>query len=284
MKKKKSRYIDEKVFLGSHTSSVQVISDVVVNPTFSTYEAEEDMNKLSLDYFLDLKKSFDDGDSTLEVQNIEAIINKNLYFKKRRFYHFVKRIFDIFSSLIMIILLSPILLFIALLIKIDSKGPVFYKHKRLGKKGKTFKMLKFRSMRQDDRPLEEQLTPEQYREFIKEFKLDNDPRITKVGKFLRKTSLDELPQLFNILGGSMSFVGPRPIIDKELDKYGQTVDVLLCVKPGLTSYWASHGRSNVDYDERVNMELYYVKHRSFWFDFKILVATFVQVLKRKGAK
>jgi len=222
--------------------------------------------------------------ATIETQKIEATVYAKRYHKRKPIYVFVKRLFDFFSSLIALILLSPLLIIIAFLIKVTSRGPIFYKHKRIGKKGKSFKLIKFRTMRYDPRPIEQQLTKEQLEQFYTEFKIDDDPRITKIGKLLRKTSLDELPQLFNILIGQMSIVGPRPILDIETEKYGLTRNVLLSVKPGLTSYWACHGRSDVDYQERINMELYYIKHRSWWMDIKIIFLTFVKVFKREGAK
>ena len=222
--------------------------------------------------------------ATIETQKIEATIYAKNYHKRKPIYVFIKRLFDFFMSLFSLIILSPLLLILAFLVKVTSKGPVFYKHRRIGKKGKTFKLIKFRTMRYDTRPIEQQLTKEQLDQFYTEFKIDNDPRITAVGKFLRKTSLDELPQLFNILVGQMSLVGPRPILDIETEKYGLTRNVLLSIKPGLTSYWACHGRSNIDYQERINMELYYIKHRSIWMDIKIIFLTFIKVFKREGAR
>lgn len=222
--------------------------------------------------------------STLEIQKIQATVNRDYYFRKKPVFGFFKRFFDILNSFIAIVLLSPLLLVLSLLVKLTSKGPVFYKHRRVGKNGKIFGMLKFRSMKWDPRPIEQKLNPEQLKQYYTEFKVDNDPRITKIGKFLRKTSLDELPQLFDIFAGKMSFVGPRPVTEIETEKYGLTRDILLSVRPGLTSYWASHGRSNVDYQERVNMELYYIKHRSLWMDFKIICKTAVGVFKREGAE
>ena len=222
--------------------------------------------------------------ATIETQKIEATIYAKNYHKRKPIYVFIKRLFDFFMSLFSLIILSPLLLILAFLVKVTSKGPVFYKHRRIGKKGKTFKLIKFRTMRYDTRPIEQQLTKEQLDQFYTEFKIDNHPRITAVGKFLRKTSLDELPQLFNILVGQMSLVGPRPILDIETKKYGLTRNVLLSVKPGLTSYWACHGRSNIDYQERINMELYYIKHRSIWMDIKIILLTFIKVFKREGAR
>lgn len=222
--------------------------------------------------------------NTLEMQKIEATCNSSIYFKKKPIFSFFKRFFDILLSFLAIVILSPLLIVLAILVKTTSKGPVFYKHKRIGRKGKPFYMLKFRTMKNDNRPIEQQLSKEQIEQFYREFKVDNDPRITKMGKFLRKTSLDELPQLFNIFVGQMSIVGPRPIIDIETGKYGLTKNVLLSVRPGLTSYWACHGRSSVDYTERVNMELYYIKHKSLWMDIKIIFLTAFKVFKRDGAK
>ncbi|MCI1734735.1 MAG: sugar transferase [Bacilli bacterium] len=230
------------------------------------------------------KPQTDEEVLTLEMQKIEATVDTSLYLKKKPVFSFFKRFFDILLSLEAILILSPLLIIIAFLVKITSRGPIFYKHRRIGKKGKAFNMLKFRTMKWDRRPIEEQLSPEQLKQFYSEFKVDNDPRITKFGKFLRKTSLDELPQLFNIFIGQMSIVGPRPIIDIESEKYGLTRDVLLSVRPGLTSYWACHGRSNVNYTERVNMELYYIKHRSLWLDIKLIARTALKVFKREGAE
>jgi lipopolysaccharide/colanic/teichoic acid biosynthesis glycosyltransferase len=225
-----------------------------------------------------------EGQDTLEIQKIEATVDQAYYFRKKPVYSFFKRFFDLFNSTLAILVLSPLLLILSLLVKCTSRGPVFYKHRRMGKNGKPFNMLKFRTMKWDNRPIEKQLSPEQLKQYQEEFKVDDDPRITKLGRFLRKTSLDELPQLFNIFIGQMSVVGPRPILGIETSKYGLTRKVLLSVRPGLTSYWACHGRSNVDYQERINMELYYIKHRSLWLDFKIICRTAVKVFKREGSK
>lgn len=226
----------------------------------------------------------DSIDRTLERQKIEATNDATIYLKRKPVYSFFKRFFDIFLSGLAILVFSPLLLLLALLVKCTSKGPILYRHKRIGKKGKPFYRLKFRTRKWDTRPITEQLNAEQLKQFYTEFKVDNDPRITKVGKVLRKTSLDELPQLFNIFIGQRSIVGPRPIINIESERYGLTRGILLSVRPGLTSYWACHGRSNVDYTERVNRELYYIKHRSFWLDVKLICRTFIKVFKRDGAK
>ncbi|MCR4898724.1 MAG: sugar transferase [Acholeplasmatales bacterium] len=206
-------------------------------------------------------------------------------YKRKPFYSILKRSFDIFSSLLAIILFSWLFIILALLVGLTSKGPIFYGHKRIGKNGKEFTVWKFRSMKMDNRPIEEVLTPEQLEEYRRDFKVTNDPRVTKVGKFLRKTSLDELPQLFNILVGQMSVIGWRPIVQEELDRYSQEEqELLLRVRPGLTGYWACHGRSNTTYSERIKFELYYSYKRNAWLDIRILYHTIIGVFKQDGAR
>lgn len=199
-------------------------------------------------------------------------------------YDFIKRIIDIVCSLLGIILLSPFFIIISIIIKTTSKGPVFFVHKRVGKNGKEIGIYKFRSMVVNAEQLLDTLTEEQKEEFRRNFKLENDPRITKVGNILRKTSLDELPQLFNILKGDISIIGPRPVVEAEIKFYGNYKDLLLSVKPGLTGFWAANGRSDTSYKRRRAMEIYYVKNRSLLFDFKIFFKTFVSVFKGEGAK
>ncbi|RQN13720.1 sugar transferase [Clostridium perfringens] len=191
--------------------------------------------------------------------------------------------FDFISSLIGLIIFLPILIIISVAIKLDSKGPIVFGHIRIGKNGQEIKVYKFRSMVQNAQEVFNNFTPEQKAEFNKNFKLENDPRITRVGSFLRKTSLDELPQLWNIIKGDMSVVGPRPIVKKEIIKYGDSFGKVFSVKPGLTGYWQANGRSDTTYDERVDMDLYYVDNRSLGLDFKILIQTFVSVIKKEGA-
>ncbi len=204
----------------------------------------------------------------------------------RHFYNFIKRMFDIIVSGISIVLLLPVIIIIALCIKFDSKGPVFYKHKRIGKNGNYIYLYKFRSMYTDSKERLDELLkdPEIRSEWEENFKLANDPRITKMGNFLRKTSLDELPQLLNIINGDMSIVGPRPIIDGEIEKYGDLKDYFLSVTPGLTGWWACNGRSCTSYDDRKRLELYYVDKCCFRLDLKIIWKTFVAVIKKDGAK
>ena len=148
-------------------------------------------------------------------------------------------------------------------------------------------IYKFRSMTNKYKTFDEfyqTLSDEQKQEWDENFKLENDPRITKIGNFLRKTSLDELPQIINILKGDMSIIGPRPIIDGEIEKYGDQKAKFLSVKPGLTGYWAANGRSDTDYDERISLELYYIDHCSLLLDIKIFFKTILSVLKKEGAK
>lgn len=204
--------------------------------------------------------------------------------KHRYIYRFIKRVFDMISSLLLFIVISPLLLIVAISIKIDSKGPVLFKHKRIGYHGKEIYLYKFRSMVVNAEDLIKSFTPDQQREWKENYKLENDPRVTRVGKFIRKTSIDELPQLLNIIGGSLSVVGPRPVIGEELDKYGNNKEKLLSVKPGLTGYWASHGRSNTSYDERMSMELYYVDNASIALDIRILFKTVISVFRKEGAR
>ncbi|MBR4496126.1 MAG: sugar transferase [Acholeplasmatales bacterium] len=205
-------------------------------------------------------------------------------FKRKPFYSFIKRIADIVLSSLVLICFSWLYLILWLLVKLTSKGPAFYGHVRVGKNGKHFKVWKFRSMKIDNRPLEEIFTKEQMEEYKRDFKVTNDPRITKIGKFLRKTSLDELPQFWNVFIGQMSFVGFRPILDEEYEKYGNNKELLTKLRPGITGYWASHGRSLTSYDDRIKMELYYSVKFSFWLDIRIVWHTFISVLKSEGAK
>ena len=199
-------------------------------------------------------------------------------------YRIVKRILSILCSVISIIVLSPLFIIISLAVKISSKGSVFFIHERIGFQGKKFKLIKFRTMVDNAEDMIAAFTPEQKKEWEENFKLKDDPSITKIGKFLRKTSLDELPQLINILKGDMSFVGPRPIVEDELSWYGDNKEKLLSVKPGLTGWWAVNGRSDVPYPERCDFELYYVDRVSFGFDLLILVKTLGAIVRKDGAR
>lgn len=199
-------------------------------------------------------------------------------------YRGIKRILNLLCSFVGVIVLSPFFLIISLLIKVTSKGPVFFVHERVGLNGKKFKLIKFRTMVNNAEEMIASFSPEQKKEWEENYKLKDDPRITKIGKFLRRTSLDELPQLINILKGDMSIVGPRPVVDEELNWYGDKKDKLLSVKPGLTGWWAVNGRSNVPYPERCDLELYYVDHISFALDAKIILKTLGAIIKKDGAR
>ena len=202
-------------------------------------------------------------------------------------YRFFKRAFDIFASFIALILLSPVFLVLAILVKCSDGGKVFYKHKRVGVNGKEICITKFRSMKKDADKLFHLLTPEQLEQYKREFKIDNDPRITKIGNFLRKTSLDELPQIWDIFVGKISIVGVRPLMVKEIvQKYGENTGKLLSIKPGMVGWWAANGRSNCTYEsgKRQELELYYVEHCSIGLDIKVIFKTIFGVLKRDGAK
>nr|AKJ75317.1 wbaP undecaprenolphosphate Gal-1-P transferase [Klebsiella pneumoniae] len=197
----------------------------------------------------------------------------------------IKRTFDIIGSLGIIIILSPLLIYISNKVKKDG-GPSIYGHERIGKGGKPFKCLKFRSMIVNSNEVLSRVLetdPEAKKEWDLTFKLKKDPRITKIGAILRRTSLDELPQLFNVLRGEMSLVGPRPIIRAELERYNDEVDYYLLSKPGMTGLWQVSGRSDVDYETRVYLDAWYVKNWSMWNDIAILFKTIGVVLKKDGA-
>lgn len=203
---------------------------------------------------------------------------------KRSVYRFFKRVLDIFVSLVGLVVGFLPMLIIYILIKVETPGPGIYLHHRIGKNRKPLPLLKFRSMYVNADEMMEQFTPEQKAEWEKNFKLDHDPRITKVGRFLRRTSLDELPQLVNVLKGELSIVGPRPVVKEELERYGENQDKFLSVTPGLTGYWQAYARSNCTYEERMDMELHYVENAGFWWDIKIMFATVGATIRGRGAK
>ena len=215
------------------------------------------------------------------LENTE-VSNENIL-KRQSPYRYIKRFMDVILATIALVVLSPIFLIIAIAIKIESKGPVFFKHARIGKNGKIIKLYKFRSMVMNAEKLIKSFTPEQMKEYKENYKLTNDPRITKIGKFLRKTSLDELPQLLNIIKGDLSIIGPRPVITDELKKYGTNTEKFLSVTPGLTGYWAANGRSCTTYEQRMQMELYYIDNLSLKMDVKVFFKTIEAVIKREGA-
>lgn len=213
----------------------------------------------------------------LPAKGYREILGKNIPYK------FVKRTTDVVLSSVAMVALLPVFAVIAIAIKIESKGPVFFKHTRIGKDGKIIKIYKFRSMVDNAEDLIKNFTPEQMKEYKENYKLSNDPRITKVGKFLRKTSLDELPQLINIMKGDLSIIGPRPVVAEELKKYGPNIEKFLSATPGLTGYWAANGRSCTSYEQRMQMELFYIDNVSLKMDLKVFFKTIGAVLNRRGA-
>ena len=201
-----------------------------------------------------------------------------------------KRVFDILFSLMALLLGLPFFIVIAFLIKFSSKGPIFYCSSRLGHKGRLFKFWKFRSMYCDaDSRLQHLLKqqPELNREWQKFFKLKNDPRLTYLGRLIRKTSLDELPQFWNVLKGDLSIVGPRPYLPREEKRIkeliGSNIDVLLSVKPGLTGIWQTSGSSALSFEKRIELDLSYVRTRSFLLDIQLIVKTIPEMISSKGA-
>lgn len=201
-------------------------------------------------------------------------------------YLVIKRFFDIVVSLCALVFVVPLTLVIWLIDSFgENKGPVFYKQRRIGKDHRPFYIYKYRSMIVDaDKKLNEDKAL--YALYVKNsYKLppNKDPRITGFGRFLRKSSVDELPQFFNILKGDMSLIGPRPVVEEELAQYGDRVDKFLSVTPGAMGYWQASGRSTVHYPERCDLELYYVDHASLWFDIKILFRNIISIFKTEGA-
>lgn len=201
-------------------------------------------------------------------------------------YHLAKRILDFVLGSLALVFFLPLLLGVSYSIKKENRqAPIFFKQKRMGLKGKEFKIYKFRTMRQNaERVLEE--NPVLYQEFKAngyKFEDGKDPRITQIGHFLRRTSLDELPQFLNVVNGSMSLVGPRPVVAKELEEYGTHKELFLSVKPGITGLWQVSGRSTIGYPERCALELKYAEQASFVFDLVILAKTVRSVLKKEGA-
>jgi exopolysaccharide biosynthesis polyprenyl glycosylphosphotransferase len=203
-----------------------------------------------------------------------AVVSSTLLFK---------RLFDIAASAAFLLAFSPLFLLIAALIKLEDRGPVFFPQKRVGKFGREFKMWKFRSMCLDaEAKMKELLAKNQHAEGVT-FKIKDDPRITKTGKWLRKFSLDELPQFFNVLAGDMSLVGPRPPVPREVALYTLADRRRLLVAPGITCFWQIGGRSEIDFSGQVQLDVRYIESQSFWLDIKILLKTVPAVLNGKGA-
>ncbi|WP_133014385.1 sugar transferase [Clostridium cuniculi] len=187
-------------------------------------------------------------------------------------YEAIKRLIDVVCSFMGVLVLSPLFIIIAIIIKTTSKGPVFFSQKRVGKNGKEFNMYKFRSMVVNAEELKEKLAAQNEMSGPM-FKMKDDPRVTKVGKFIRKTSIDELPQLWNVLKGDMSLVGLRPSLPKEVAQFDEWMHRRLEVKPGLTCYWQVSGRNNIDFEDWMKLDIRYVDERNIWIDIKLIFKT-----------
>lgn len=222
----------------------------------------------------------------VKVLTKDAGIDRNnmreVYQKKSLVYKFLKRLFDILLSGIALVCLSPVFLITAIAIKLEDGGPAFFTQPRAGKDMKPFKMYKFRSMHVNaDAKLKELLKDNEQTGHA--FKIKNDPRITKVGKFIRKVSIDELPQLINIIKGDMSIVGPRPILPWQMEECNEYEKQRLIVQPGLTCYWQIGGRANIKWDEWVELDLDYIADMGLWTDLKMIVKTIPAVFDSEGA-
>ena len=209
---------------------------------------------------------------------MKKIQNKKITLK---FYKLFKNFFDLLFSLLFLIGFLPLFIVISLLIKLSSRGPIFFIQKRIGKNNIPFKCIKFRTMYPEAKDILENLLMKDSlleREFKETHKIKNDPRITTIGKLLRKTSLDELPQFINVLRGEMSIIGPRPIVKEEKKKYGKNFKKVLSIKPGITGLWQVSGRNNLTYKKRVILDVNYVENYNFIMDLRILIRTFGVIL------
>ncbi len=219
--------------------------------------------------------------------DIISIPNEPIEVSGNRLNRIIKRVMDIIGGFLGTLLLIPLTfgIYIANLI-VNDKGPIFYAQKRIGKDGKIFTIYKYRSMVVNaDKKLNKYLREnEEAREEYRQYKkLKEDPRITKVGKFLRKTSLDEFPQFINVLKGEMSLVGPRPYLRREKKDMGENYKTIISVKPGITGYWQVNGRSEKDFQERTGMDVDYIRDQNLWFDIKIIIKTALKIFKKEGA-
>ena len=252
---------------------IHEITDMLVSRNILVYRALRNLEKSSYRYSVVEMNGY----KTLCVRDRELSIG----------FAVTKRIVDIIMALLAIIISLPVMAITAIAIKAEDGGPVIYKSQRIGQYGKEFYIYKFRSMKLNADKLEDMLTPEELARYYREFKLDNDPRITKIGSFIRKHSIDELPQLFNILKGDMALIGPRPLIAEEVEvNYPEKKNLLLSLKPGLTGYWQAYARNNVGYEngERQRMELYYIEHACWELDIRIVFRTAKIVISGDGAQ
>lgn len=221
---------------------------------------------------------------TYQLNNSKSLQLKSMWWKARFMARpLFKRVFDIVCALVLLMILTPLFALVAIVIKCDTKGPVFFSQKRVGLGGSHFTMWKFRSMATDAEETKSAL--EQNNEMVNGvlFKIKLDPRITKVGAIIRKASIDELPQLFNVLKGDMSLVGPRPPLPSEVAKYNRTDFQRLMVHPGITCLWQVCGRSDIPFEKQVELDLQYIESQSLWFDIVLLLKTIPAVLTARGA-
>lgn len=251
------------------------------------YNQETDDINAYYRYTISVPKITDSSTISTNVRDFGGILGlSSTHNLTKRLSLLIKRMTDLFLLFISAPLTIPVIIIVSLIVKLSNPGPVFYGHTRIGKNGKKFKCWKFRSMVVDaDKQLEKILAenPQMRAEWEKDRKFTDDPRITKIGKILRKTSIDELPQFFNILTGEMSFVGPRPVTYPELEKYGGKADFILSVQPGLSGMWQISGRSDTGYEERIMLDSYYIQNWTIWLDIWIIIKTVYVVIKGKGA-
>jgi exopolysaccharide biosynthesis polyprenyl glycosylphosphotransferase len=219
----------------------------------------------------------------LEKETQYEVLSYETEYEKSIVYHFIKRTIDIIGSLLGIICLSPVMLITAIAIRLDSKGPIFFSQQRVGEREELFNMYKFRSMVIDAEEILDKLKDKNEMSGPM-FKMKEDPRVTKVGKFIRKTSIDELPQLFNVLKGEMSLVGPRPNLPREVAKFDEYHKIKLQAKPGLTCYWQVMGRSNIGFEEWMKLDIKYIKERNTLLDLKLILKTVKVLFGDEGAR
>jgi Undecaprenyl-phosphate galactose phosphotransferase WbaP len=310
LKFKKTGYIpvlilDDDETLGNEYRSVPIIHDTAIGPEivkrFNIKMAivaipelgHKELVKLlnysvsAFRYNVLIPDFFDITNIWISVRDFDGILGFASHQSLKMFWNlWIKRFLDLVMVILGGIIIFPFMLIIALLIKISSPGPVLYSHTRLGQNGKRFKVYKFRSMVIDAGERLKNLLdsdPKIREEWEVNYKLRNDPRITKIGKFLRMSSLDELPQIINVLKNEMSLVGPRPITEDEVEKYGENYERIFSVKPGITGLWQVSGRSDTDYHERIAYDIYYLQSWSVWLDLWVVYKTFSVVLRGKGA-
>lgn len=280
----------EMKILGTIDQMTRILRKYPVDEVFIT--AQEDKQKINefihrfRKYNIKIRivpEMFNMVSKTVQVTSINAIPYLTLVKTPMRgLALYLKKLFDKLLAAFGLLCLLPLFAVVGILIKLDSKGPIFYAQQRVGKDGRIFKMYKFRSMVQDAEELQ-RILEERNEVQGNAFKLKNDPRVTKVGRFIRKYSIDELPQLFNVLKGDMSLIGPRPPLPKEVDRYSDWEWRRLEVTPGITGMWQVSGRSELSFDQWVNLDIYYIENWSLFLDLKILLKTIPVVVKGEGA-